>query len=642
MSRAQPEKTPPREGPALAPGPRTRAPRGSRRSGHERLDHHVEGVAALDVDRCARRSHPASSSRRSRLCSTAAAYVLGPGQRGHGIERARESGTSSVCRASSSPARAGSAISSLHESARRSTPRRAGAAPGSPCRRPGPARGPRQHRLELLLGQVAGDAAHPRRRPRPPGHRRPRRGAPRRPPRRRPPPRAAAAATRRRGSAGAPARPRHAAPRRAPRSLAASAAACSNSSWARAVAPRRAAMSAASTLAATRRRPRASVGLELGCLHAVVGDQLGELRIALAGAPADSLGRALVQPGALAARQRGVGDVADELVAEGERARRPRRGARGAATCGRAAASGLGRRLAQELGERLLEEARAQHRRVLHVRFSSAGSRSSRAAIAACTVSGTFAEPAVRFRRRRSGTPPPRRRTDCRPRPRRPAAPARGSASGRSAAASSVVASPASGRSSIWVTLRAARPKPGPALEQLRPAGAEHQDRRVLEPERGLLDEVEQAVVGPVGVVDPDHERALGGEQRHQPAPAVLERVLDVAVDRVAAERRAPGPRRARRRPSAPSSARRRRAPSWTSSTESSALGPGRGSQDLAERPEGDAAAVGRVAAHEDPVGGSGSARRLVEELGRQAGLADPASPAIVTSSGTRSRTARR
>ena len=90
----------------------------------------------------------------------------------------------------------------------------------------------------------------------------------------------------------------------------------------------------------------------------------------------------------------------------------------------------------------------------------------------------------------------------------------------------------------------------GPALEQLRPARAEHQERRVVEPlNDDLLDQVEQAVVGPVRVVDPDHQRPLAGQQGDEPAPCALQLVLDVAV--YAPRRRGPcreGVRRARPR----------------------------------------------------------------------------------------------
>ncbi len=47
-----------------------------------------------------------------------------------------------------------------------------------------------------------------------------------------------------------------------------------------------------------------------------------------------------------------------------------------------------------------------------------------------------------------------------------------------------------------------------------------------MEPERCLLEQVEQAVVGPMGVVDPDRERALGRKQRDEPAPRPLQLVL--------------------------------------------------------------------------------------------------------------------
>ena len=100
--------------------------------------------------------------------------------------------------------------------------------------------------------------------------------------------------------------------------------------------------------------------------------------------------------------------------------------------------------------------------------------------------------------------------------------------------------------------------------------------------------------------------------------------------------------RRARRHPRRRGSARRSPSASWTLADRVVGAGSRRGTQDLAERPEGDPAPVRRIAAR----GGSpepGRSRRgaRCSSLARRV-LPTPASPVIVTSSGTRSRAARR
>jgi hypothetical protein len=57
-------------------------------------------------------------------------------------------------------------------------------------------------------------------------------------------------------------------------------------------------------------------GLQLRRLGEVEGVELGELDEPLSRAGPNALRRLLVQPGALLARQGGVGDVADQLVAK--------------------------------------------------------------------------------------------------------------------------------------------------------------------------------------------------------------------------------------------------------------------------------------------------------------------------------------
>ena len=53
-------------------------------------------------------------------------------------------------------------------------------------------------------------------------------------------------------------------------------------------------------------------------------------------------------------------------------------------------------------------------------------------------------------------------------------------------------------------------------------AGAEHErDRQVLEPPREEAEEAQARLVGPLGVVDADEQRPVGGEVRAQPVEAV-------------------------------------------------------------------------------------------------------------------------
>ena len=70
------------------------------------------------------------------------------------------------------------------------------------------------------------------------------------------------------------------------------------------------------------------------------------------------------------------------------------------------------------------------------------------------------------------------------------------------------------------------------ALEELRPGCAHDQDRDAGRPVDEMVDEVEQAVVGPVQVLEDEHERVLLGQRLEEPAPgpeglaAVVARVL--------------------------------------------------------------------------------------------------------------------
>jgi hypothetical protein len=161
----------------------------------------------------------------------------------------------------------------------------------------------------------------------------------------------------------------------------------------------------------------------------------------------------------------------------------------------------------------------------------------------------------------------------------------------------------------------------GTALEQLGPTGAQHHQRDVVQPEHDLLDQVEQPVVGQMGVVDPDHQRTLAREQRDQSPPRPLQLILDVPVARLAAQRGRQRPREfvpvLGPEPFEPGGERVVDARDGV--VRPRARG---GAQDLAERPERDPAPVRRVAAQQ------GLRRRIgrrqpLRHLAREPGLAD-------------------
>ena len=103
------------------------------------------------------------------------------------------------------------------------------------------------------------------------------------------------------------------------------------------------------------------------------------------------------------------------------------------------------------------------------------------------------------------------------------------------------------------------------------------QSRRTGAPssaERDLLDQVEQAIVGPVSVVDPDHQRALAGQQRRR-AGAMRASARPRRLRRIGSPPRAvPSAAASSSASSAPSSSSRLASAAWTSPTESSALAP--------------------------------------------------------------------
>ena len=71
----------------------------------------------------------------------------------------------------------------------------------------------------------------------------------------------------------------------------------------------------------------------------------------------------------------------------------------------------------------------------------------------------------------------------------------------------------------------------GPPLEELRPRRADHEQRDVGHPVDQLVDEVEQALVRPVQVLEDEHERALLGKGLEEAAPGREGLVPPVAAE---------------------------------------------------------------------------------------------------------------
>ena len=140
---------------------------------------------------------------------------------------------------------------------------------------------------------------------------------------------------------------------------------------------------------------------------------------------------------------------------------------------------------------------------------------------------------------------------------------------------------------------------------QLRPGEADDEHRRVPDPVREVVDEVEERGLAPVRVLDDEHERTLPGEPSEQPA----ERPKELFA------RRAPLEAQRRR-----DGARHGRAVLETLDELVELAVRGRLLDDLADRPVRDAVAVRRAAADED---GRGSAEQILE-LPREPRLPDP------------------
>ena len=167
----------------------------------------------------------------------------------------------------------------------------------------------------------------------------------------------------------------------------------------------------------------------------------------------------------------------------------------------------------------------------------------------------------------------------------------------------------------------------GPPLEELRPSGADDEQRHAGRPVGQVVDEVEQAVVGPVQILEHEHERPLLG-QRLEQAPPGRERLV-AAVARVLA-RRAETNERAQE--TADPAALRLVGEDVVEHGRELRLGgvervaledPGVRLHDLAERPVAQALAVGQRAALPPPDQLRVTVDEL-EELADEPALADP------------------
>ena len=228
--------------------------------------------------------------------------------------------------------------------------------------------------------------------------------------------------------------------------------------------------------------------------------------------------------------------------------------------------------------------------------FSGRGSASSRAAITPCTDSGR--SPVVprsasmrTYCSAKSGLPPARSSSVCW---------SSASCSGWSSKLeiSCVVSSSSSGCSEMRGRVRLSAAPGRPSLQQLRPRRPDDHQRRVAKEVDEVVQELEQAVVGPVQVLEDEDGRAALGDGVEEPSPGGRRR-LRRALPAVA--RRARRARAARPRASAPPlpPGRAARPARWSfRSASSGRVGledPGLRLHDLAERPERDALAVGNA-----------------------------------------------
>ncbi len=149
--------------------------------------------------------------------------------------------------------------------------------------------------------------------------------------------------------------------------------------------------------------------------------------------------------------------------------------------------------------------------------FCSGSSRSSRAAISPCTVSGSRSiAPCSRSMRANSsaysGLPPARAR----------------SSAWVSAGSTERLEELADQARGVFVAQRHRRDRErvllaaapaGASREELRARGAHDEERDGRRPVDQVVDEVEQALVGPVEVLEDEHERPLVGETLEEPPP---------------------------------------------------------------------------------------------------------------------------
>ena len=157
-----------------------------------------------------------------------------------------------------------------------------------------------------------------------------------------------------------------------------------------------------------------------------------------------------------------------------------------------------GRRRVEDLA---LDGGRLEHASARRRRAGRAAPRAapgSSAARATCSSSRPGASP-----------PAPGRTAGCPRRPRRCAATRRRRARGRRAGRGSA-ARPARGVSG---SSRSTPRQPGPPVEQLGAGHADEQDRRARRDEGDVLDQVEQRLLGPLDVVEDEHERLLARDR---------------------------------------------------------------------------------------------------------------------------------
>ncbi len=97
---------------------------------------------------------------------------------------------------------------------------------------------------------------------------------------------------------------------------------------------------------------------------------------------------------------------------------------------------------------------------------------------------------------------------------------------------SSAVSTSESGASESVSAFVLPPPQAGRRVEQLRPRGADDEQRDARRPVDEMVDEVEQALVGPVEVLEDEDERALVGDPLEEAAPRRERLVLPLTPPR--------------------------------------------------------------------------------------------------------------